>query len=247
MAREKIEGLEFVNKNGCKFKVLNFIRWDKVNGSLYNVEFESGHKVEAYQKSIKNLTVKDVYFKHIYDVACIGNAPYKNNENIYSVWVGMIRRCYEKDKDGSYVKYGARGITVCDRWLCFEYFLEDFKLIDGYGDELFKEGKLQLDKDFKNHNAKEYSFDNCCWISKSLNCKLQIDTGQKDVWIEMDGLYYVFSSIRETCRKFNIDSGNVSKLLNGKIKSYKKLNIGFYDLNCDFDFIDCRIVPDSHD
>ncbi len=85
MVREKLEGLEFVNKNGCKFKVLNFIKWDKSNGSLYTLEFDSGFKTEAYQKSIKNLNIKDVYFKNIYDVACIGDASYKENKEIYSV------------------------------------------------------------------------------------------------------------------------------------------------------------------
>jgi hypothetical protein len=43
----------------------------------------------------------------------------------YSSWKGMISRCYrEKDKDFRY--YGARGVTVCQRWIdSFEAFLCD--------------------------------------------------------------------------------------------------------------------------
>jgi hypothetical protein len=43
----------------------------------------------------------------------------------YRCWVGMKRRCYNKRHE-SYRKYGARGITVCDRWRnSFENFFAD--------------------------------------------------------------------------------------------------------------------------
>ena len=34
---------------------------------------------------------------------------------LYRVWATMIMRCNNKN-DASFHKYGARGITVCDRW-----------------------------------------------------------------------------------------------------------------------------------
>lgn len=39
-------------------------------------------------------------------------------------WRSMLRRC-ENPKSSSFYKYGARGITVCDRWHDFELFLAD--------------------------------------------------------------------------------------------------------------------------
>lgn len=47
------------------------------------------------------------------------------NTTIYNSWRGMIKRCYQTtDKD--YKNYGARGITVCDRWKSsFADFLKD--------------------------------------------------------------------------------------------------------------------------
>lgn len=42
----------------------------------------------------------------------------------YNTWRSMIERC-TKPNTISYPKYGARGITVCDRWLSFENFLAD--------------------------------------------------------------------------------------------------------------------------
>lgn len=43
----------------------------------------------------------------------------------YVAWRAMKFRCY-REKDASYRYYGARGITVCDRWKCsFENWLLD--------------------------------------------------------------------------------------------------------------------------
>lgn len=43
---------------------------------------------------------------------------------LYGVWCAMISRC-EHPKNKQYKDYGARGITVCERWHKFENFLSD--------------------------------------------------------------------------------------------------------------------------
>lgn len=42
----------------------------------------------------------------------------------YSTWESMKQRCFNP-RQKAYRWYGARGITVCERWLKFENFLED--------------------------------------------------------------------------------------------------------------------------
>lgn len=42
----------------------------------------------------------------------------------YKCWAGMINRC-QNPKDPRFKDYGGRGISVCERWLSFENFLED--------------------------------------------------------------------------------------------------------------------------
>lgn len=43
----------------------------------------------------------------------------------YRTWLAMKKRCLDAN-DSGYYKYGARGITVCERWLLsFEAFFED--------------------------------------------------------------------------------------------------------------------------
>jgi len=55
---------------------------------------------------------------------------FKNNPPVsrspeYKCWAGMIRRCYY-EIDPSFKKYGAKGISVCDRWrYSFPNFLTD--------------------------------------------------------------------------------------------------------------------------
>ena len=42
----------------------------------------------------------------------------------YKIWTGMKQRCHTKSTT-SYKWYGARGISVCERWQEFSAFLED--------------------------------------------------------------------------------------------------------------------------
>lgn len=49
----------------------------------------------------------------------------KTNTKVYRTWSNMKRRCYDKNNK-AYIRYGNKGITVCDRWLkSFENFYED--------------------------------------------------------------------------------------------------------------------------
>lgn len=42
----------------------------------------------------------------------------------HGIWAAMKRRCFNAN-DPAYKDYGARGITVCDRWLDFQKFFAD--------------------------------------------------------------------------------------------------------------------------
>lgn len=78
--------------------------------------------------------------------------PSKSGSLLNAVWHHMKSRCTNPD-DSHYESYGGRGITVCDKWLTWEGFLED--MLDGYTKGLSLERKdVNLG----------YSKDNCCWI-----------------------------------------------------------------------------------
>lgn len=48
----------------------------------------------------------------------------KTHRAEYFAWKGMHRRCSDT-KAGSWLHYGGRGISVCDRWASFDNFLAD--------------------------------------------------------------------------------------------------------------------------
>lgn len=117
------------------------------------------------------------YYPIHYGVACVGNITKREYTNgptrrEYSIWRNFIRRCYDPE-DQDYKTYGALGVKVCDRWLCFENFYNDLPSIPGYNEWLNNKGKYDLDKDYLQqnipHSQKVYSPTTCIFISKTNN------------------------------------------------------------------------------
>ncbi len=73
----------------------------------------------------------------------------------HNTWAAMMARCYTRTNSG-YRRYGAVGITVCERWHSFEHFRDDM------GKRPFP--KASLDRiDGRGH----YEPGNCRWATSS--------------------------------------------------------------------------------
>ena len=95
------------------------------------------------------------------------------NQRIGSIFGGMKIRCYNRN-DKSYKWYGQKGIKICDEWVNNPKLFEDWAMANGYSDE------LTIDRIDEN---KDYSPDNCRWITLQDNAKYKSTTSL----IEVDG------------------------------------------------------------
>lgn len=81
-----------------------------------------------------------------------GHRPAGNSSPEYNTWRKMKYRCLDP-KCQAYARYGGSGITICDRWMVFENFLEDMgPRPDG----------CTLDRV---DSTKGYGKDNCRWAT----------------------------------------------------------------------------------
>lgn len=158
------------NNNGDEFIVVEKVNIKtKAHTTYYKVLFLNTQINDIFSKEhILSGKIRDKYSKNPLDGSYVGNIKNASKHFLYNRWRGMLSRCYNH-KESPYKYYGEKGITVCDRWLCFEYYIEDVVLIEGYNENDVKKNLLQLDKDIINRDAKIYSPETCIWVNHKDN------------------------------------------------------------------------------
>ena len=147
----------------------------------------------------------------------------ENNLNfkIYQVWKSMLTRVYSEKYHERHPTYINSTLQLELHWL--SYFVKHYKEITGYNDEKFINGELVLDKDIKSDGQnKEYSIDNCTFITESENSKQAMKT--KDykylntviVQYDMDGNFIrTYNSLKEAEEKTGIHYTCISHCCKG--------------------------------
>lgn len=155
-------------------------------------------------------------------------ATWKGNERFYNIWNRMLARCYD-EKHNRFNAY--KNVTVCERWFCFDYFIEDVKTLEGWDKELFQEKIIQLDKDLKQMNEKNkiYSKETCIWLDKRENNKFQMNHVRKFKAISPSGIEYIYYSQHECAREHELCNVCICKCLNGGRKTHKKWRFTYVD------------------
>lgn len=112
--------------------------------------------------------------KHDQSCGCLKKEQEKHGgTRLARIWKNMIARCYY-EKNISYSRYGAKGVTVCDSWKDnFEVF-KSWALKNGYADN------LTLDRI---DNSKGYEAVNCRWVTP----KEQANNKTNNLLISIDG------------------------------------------------------------
>jgi hypothetical protein len=100
---------------------------------------------------------------------------------LYSVWQGMLRRCYTVTSP-SFSKYGGRGIIVCDEWKSsFLTFLKDM------GD---RPENTSIDRI---NNDGNYEPSNCRWADRKTQQRNQTVTRR----VIIEGIEYIAADLAE--------------------------------------------------
>lgn len=86
---------------------------------------------------------------------CVYEKHKMSDTDTYSIWSGIIQRCTNPNAT-KYLLYGGNGVTVCDRWLKFENFLEDM----GERPEGLSINRI--------NGSKVYSKETCEWTTYSV-------------------------------------------------------------------------------
>jgi len=219
---DEIIGKKYNGKYG-KYIVLGATnKFSGISSRLYVCKFENPEYLGLFRKEhILNDKIKNPYYPKIYNIACSGLA--NSNHYIYGRWLNMIKRCYNKNsKDYQY--YGKKGISVCERWLCFEYFIEDISLIKGWNEEKVKQNLLELDKDKFCKNI--YSKETCEWMPKKENMNManekQINNLKIFKAIRLNDKYVEYSKSQNAfSKKYNLHHEAISRCLLKKQKYHK--------------------------
>jgi hypothetical protein len=214
-------GETFPNVRGDLFKVTEFVGMFG-DQRKYRVRFDkTGYEKIVFKSAIRSGQIKDQFVPVVFGTGYLGYGSRQGNEKAYQVWQNMLSRCYNpKTKD--YISYGAIGVKVCDRWHCFEKFLEDLPLIDGYSEDLFLSSEITLDKDIK-HQYRVYSKDTCCFVSLEENMKNRntIKYRRRFVATDPSGTEYKVEGIVQFAKDHGLDAKTIDQCLAGKYKQHK--------------------------
>lgn len=128
----------------------------------------------------------------------------KSKERIYSIYLGMKKRCYNTNEK-SYPRYGGKGITICAEWLNDFMSFYNWSMANGYNDS------LSIDRI---DNLKGYSPDNCRWITMADQAKNK----SNNTYISHNGETKI---IADWCRELNFPEGAAHQRYRNCIKQGK--------------------------
>lgn len=95
--------------------------------------------------------------------------------SLYTVWAKMKNRCLNPTND-SYIRYGGRGITVCDEWRdSFQAFYDCVSKLEHFGEKGYTLDRVDNDGNYEPGNVR--------WADK----KTQQSNTRRNIFVEYQG------------------------------------------------------------
>jgi hypothetical protein len=124
----------------------------------------------------------------------------------YCTWKAMISRCTRKDHK-SFSRYGGRNISVCERWMTFQNFLEDMGVRPSKDHSI---DRIDVDGDYEPLNCRWANSFQQQHVNKS-DVKLSLDDVHRIKVLRLLGFTQAY--IAEI---FGVHQGHVSRVVNCK-------------------------------
>lgn len=150
-----------VTNQGCQVKILGKVKGEK--GVRYRIRFldKHGFITDVRGESLTKGGSRNPYHRTVSKVGYIGVGKYsiKEHGRAYSIWSGMLCRCYSENKKDIDRIYD--GCQVDSKWHNFQNFAK-------YFEERYVEG-YQIDKDLLVDGNKIYGEDTCIFLPPLVN------------------------------------------------------------------------------
>lgn len=166
---------------------------DKDNHKLYHVKCNICGK-EFYKRFNDIHKTKECH--HISVTGEYVDRYVWGNKRLGRIFRQMKTRCYNPSSF-DYKWYGAKGIEICEEWMNNSEAFENWSISNGYNDNLTIDRKDE---------SKNYSPDNCRWVTSLNNSKYKSTTRI----IEVDGIEHTG---REWPNFLNLGTNTINSML----------------------------------
>lgn len=169
-------GNVFKSKNHGEYIVTKY----KNAKEIYIKFLATGFETISEIKEVKNGVVKDYLSPTVCGIGYFGVGPHLGsctdkkgklkNSPEYEVWIGMLKRCYNKEWKEKRKIVSYDDVTVCKEWHNFQNFADWYK-------SMKPPAGFALDKDLKIIGNREYNPEACSFVPVCIN---SLFTGTKD-------------------------------------------------------------------
>ena len=138
----------------------------------------------------------------------------RKRNRLRTIWYNMIFRC-SNPHSKSYLRYGGRGIKVCDEWKKDFKAFEKWSLENGYSDD------LSIDRI---NNYGDYEPSNCRWVNNIIQC----NNRRSNKIVNYNNEY---DSLANICRNNKLNYGLINGRIQRGIDSQRALSDNFQNKN----------------